>query len=265
VLGVVDGEPKNYSGVNGSYGVGDRLQIRLTTADDPSPKVLFFHLNWNQDLKDFGILILEDLEVHSDRQGGVIPTKHSYLYFKKDEIKIEKIDTTISLHRYYKSDHDGFIVNGPTFGSQNQHLIRINSVDCRTETNNLMDLLQYGKLKTEWSMNQGHDIQKLTLITFLLVSVSTSSFAQNKIYVVGAGTDLCAVMLDKLQQGPLGSFVYGSWLAAYVSGRNRESVQQKGNGLSADDFLAITRQLCSRNLGGAVWESADKMYEEELR
>jgi hypothetical protein len=149
VLGVVDGEPKNYSGVNGSYGVGDRLQIRLTTADDPSPKVLFFHLNWNQDLKDFGILILEDLEVHSDRQGGVIPTKHSYLYFKKDEIKIEKIDTTISLHRYYKSDHDGFIVNGPTFGSQNQHLIRINSVDCRTETNNLMDLLQYGKLKTE--------------------------------------------------------------------------------------------------------------------
>ena len=149
VLGVIDGKPQTYNGVEDSYEIGDFLKIRLEHLGNIPDPLLSFVVKWGEKTESFGFTFLKHLEVHSDQEGGVIPRKVFYLYFDKDEITInnEQSETEIKLRRYYKSDWDGFLVVGPTFGTQ--HFIRINSVDCRTKTNNLMDLLQYGKLKTE--------------------------------------------------------------------------------------------------------------------
>jgi hypothetical protein len=147
VLGVIDGKPQTYNGVEDSYKVGDFLTVKLFSFSDP-PKMVVSELKWvgKEKSESFSLFTTDDLEIHSDKKGGVVPNKVFYLYFKEDdEINIDdNINRTeIKLRRYYKSDWDGFIVNGPTFGTQ--HFIRINSVDCRTKTNNLMDLLPYGK------------------------------------------------------------------------------------------------------------------------
>lgn len=146
VLGVIDGKPQTYNGVEDSYKVGDVLKVRLESTNPP--KILSSEITWGEKKESYGFFRLDELEVHSDKKGGVVPQKIWYLYFKEDEIEIDDDPnrTEIKLRRYYKSDWDGFIVNGPTFGTQ--HLIRINSVDCRTKTNNLMDLLPYGKPST---------------------------------------------------------------------------------------------------------------------
>ena len=146
VLGVIDGKPQTYGGVEDSYKVGDFLNLNLISVSDP-PKILMSNLKWEGggDSESYSIFVVDDLEVHSNKKGGVVPNKIYYLYFTEDEIEIDDDlnRTEIKLRRYYKSDWDGFIVVGPSFGPQ--HLIRINSVDCRTKTNNLMDLLPYGK------------------------------------------------------------------------------------------------------------------------
>jgi hypothetical protein len=146
VLGVVDGQPKTYSGVENSFGIGDSLSLKLTSLVNDPPYMMFFQLDWGEENQSMSFYQLENLEVHSDKKGGVIPQSGTnYFYFTEDEINIESelYSTEVSLRRYYKSDFDGFIVIGPKYTTQ--HLIVVNSVDCRTKTNNLIDLLQYGK------------------------------------------------------------------------------------------------------------------------
>ena len=146
VLGVVDGQPKTYSGVENSFGIGDSLSLKLTSLVNDPPYMMFFQLDWGEENQSMSFYQLENLEVHSDKKGGVIPQSGTnYFYFTEDEINIESelYSTEVSLRRYYKSDFDGFIVIGPKYTTQ--HLIVVNSVDCRTKTNNLTDLLQYGK------------------------------------------------------------------------------------------------------------------------
>lgn len=146
VLGVVDGQPKTYSGVENSFGMGDSLSLKLIPLVKNPPPYLISQLDWGEKNLSMSFYNLENLEVHSDKKGGVIPQSGTnYFYFTEDQINIEnELDSTeIILRRYYKSDFDGFILIGPKLTTQ--HLIMVNSVDCRTKTNNLMDLLQYGK------------------------------------------------------------------------------------------------------------------------
>ena len=146
VLSVEDGQPKSYSGVEGSYGKGDTLSVRLTKDFEESPSLVFLSTHYGEKTLTEGVFLLTDLEVHSNQKGGVHPTLPYYVYFTDDQIRIinDLGRTQINLRRYYKSDWGGYISIGPT--NLTKQFFVINSVDCRTNINNLMDLLQYGKL-----------------------------------------------------------------------------------------------------------------------
>jgi hypothetical protein len=161
VLGVINGKPQKYPGVDDSYGVGDLVKITILSTEPP-PIGLVVDMKWKGKRELFTAFRFDQspLEILSYNKGGMVAGAYSYLYFDENEITVEggfrAFD--INLRRYYKSDYDGFIVEGShprklpmidEIKSKNPPMVVVNSVDCRTKTNNLMDLLQYGKLKTE--------------------------------------------------------------------------------------------------------------------
>lgn len=142
VLGVIDGKPQSYNGVKDSYKVGDYLTIKIRGTDSN----LVYETIWEPKRVSFGMFPLP-IKVTSDRKNGTSVTPNGSFQLDVTENEIRIVDllfvVEVTLKRYYKSDWEGFVVSGPYHHPQMS--IDIVSLDCRTKTNNLVDLLRYGK------------------------------------------------------------------------------------------------------------------------
>jgi hypothetical protein len=98
----------------------------------------------------------------------------------------------------------------------------------------------------------------------ILVFSSTVSASGHGIAVKGGGgISSCAEMLNVPAES-IAEYQVRSWILGFISGRNWESISQKGLNIDEDTIFYSVKQYCRENPIDSVFQGANWLYENHL-
>lgn len=100
-------------------------------------------------------------------------------------------------------------------------------------------------------------------LAMLILSSTLSANGHGIVVKGGGGTSSCAEMLNAPAES-IADFQFRSWILGFISGRNWESISQKGWDIDEDAIFYSVKQYCRKNPIDSVVQGANWLYENHL-